>query len=241
MREESREVEVRGMDPWGLRRVEQLLQTVEGVNSLKLVPDERGGIDEIHVLSSSSLGAKQIVRNIESALLAQFGLQVDHRKISIAQVKDQGIPLAEVVAQAEEALGAPPAPRRLVIEGFQLERHAGESVVCRVELRSGENTYEGEATGPDYARSRLEIAGQAVLNALSKVADGKASFAIEGVTQIELFNRDLVIAMVQAFAGRRPINLPGIAEIRDSIEESVVYACLNAANRWIGNLPEPGE
>jgi hypothetical protein len=27
MTEESREVEVRGLDPWGLRRVEQLLQT----------------------------------------------------------------------------------------------------------------------------------------------------------------------------------------------------------------------
>ncbi|MCG8468521.1 MAG: hypothetical protein MJB57_09990 [Gemmatimonadetes bacterium] len=64
-----------GLDPWGLRRVERLLRTVEGVDSLKIVPDGHGAIDEIHVLSSSGLGAKQIVRNIESALLAQFGLQ----------------------------------------------------------------------------------------------------------------------------------------------------------------------
>ncbi|MCL7992032.1 MAG: hypothetical protein M8840_12970, partial [marine benthic group bacterium] len=85
--EERDAKEVVGLDPWGLKRIEKLLVELEGVGSLKIVPDGHGGIDEIHVLSSSSLGPKQIVRNIESALLAEFGLQVDHRKISIARVR----------------------------------------------------------------------------------------------------------------------------------------------------------
>lgn len=229
---ESKGLDVRGMDPWGLRRVEQLLHTVEGVDSLKIVPDGHGGIDEIHVLSSSGLGAKQIVRNIESALLAQFGLQVDHRKISIAQVRARDI---EPLIQAEEPEPEeelPSGSQRLVLDMFHLERRAGERVVCRVELLNGESTYLGQAEGPDYSKSRMEVAARAVLDALSKTAEGTISFGMEGVTQVNLFGRELIVAAVQGFEGRSPITLLGIAEVRDSVEESVVYACLSATNRW---------
>ena len=229
---ESKGLDVRGLDPWGLRRVEQLLHTIEGVDSLKIVPDGHGGIDEIHVLSSSGLGAKQIVRNIESALLAQFGLQVDHRKISIAQVRASDIEPLQPVDEAEPAVAEPPPARRLVLDTFHLERRAGERVVCRVELLSGDTTYLGQAEGPDYSRSRMEVAARAVLDALSKVAEGTMSFGVEGVTQVQLFGREMIVAAVQGFEGRSPVTLLGIAEVRDSIEESVVYACLGATNRW---------
>lgn len=232
MTQEQPRPDVRGLDPWGLRRVERLLGAVEGVDSLKLVPDGQGGIDEIHVLSSSGLGAKQIVRNIESALLAQFGLQVDHRKISIAQVREQDLPPVAMLAEEEaEDIAAP--TRRLIFEGFQVDRRAGERVLCRVTLSDGDETFQGEAHGPDYAKARLEVAAQAALNALTKVTDGESTFAVEGVSQVDLFGRRLAVALVHAFAGRASTTLPGIAEVRDSVEEAVVLACLNATNRWV--------
>ena len=236
-RREEAGSEIRGLDPWGLRRVERLLHTVEGVDSLKIVPDGKGGIDEIHVLSAAGLSAKQIVRNIESALLAQFGLQVDHRKISIAQVREKDI--HRLAGEAEpEARPEPEAEvpgRRILLDSFQIERKAGERVVTRVRLRDGEETFEGEAEGPDYARSRLEVAAQAVLNALSDVAGEHISFAAEGVAEIQLFGRRLVVVLVQVFAGREVIALPGISRVQDSVEEAVVLACLAATNRWVAN------
>lgn len=227
-------VDVSGLDPWGLRRVERLLHTVEGVDSLKIVPDGKGGIDEIHVLSAAGLGAKQIVRNIESALLAQFGLQVDHRKISVAQVRERDIhELArEPVAEAEPE----PAERRILLDSFQIERLAGERTVARIRLRDGEETFEGEAEGPDYAKARLEVVAQAVLNALAKAAQNKVSFAVEGVSEIQLFGRRLMVAVIQAFAGREVVTLPGISRTHDSVEEGVVLACLSATNRWVAKL-----
>ncbi len=233
---ESREAgsEVRGLDPWGLRRVERLLQTVEGVDSLKIVPDARGGIDEIHVLSGSDLGAKQIVRNIESALLAQFGLQVDHRKISIAQIRDRDIPTLEPEPDTQPAVRE--ARRRLLLDSFQMERRAGERVLCRIRLRNGEEVYEGEHEGLDYSKSRLEVAAQALLNTLNKVADGQATFAVEGVAELDLFGRRMIAVIVQGFSGRHAIALPGISKIHDSAEEGVVLACLSATNRWVEDL-----
>src|SRR5215470_12524731 len=75
-------------DPWGVRRAENLLTSLEGVLSARVVTTPLGEVSEIHVLAQSGLAPKQIVRNIESALLAQLGLRVDHRKISIAQTAE---------------------------------------------------------------------------------------------------------------------------------------------------------
>jgi hypothetical protein len=232
MTQEQTNPDLVGLDPWGLLRVEQLLRSVEGVDSLKIVPDDHGAIDEVHVLSSSGLGAKQIVRNIESALLAQFGLQIDHRKISIAQVKEQDIPRASEAPEPQPE-PEPAKPRRIIVRGFHVDRRAGERVLCRVQLGDEENTYEGQAQGPDYAKARLDVAAQAVLNALSKATQGGSTFAIEGVSQIDLFGRRLVVALVHASAGRATRSLPGVAEVGDSVEEAVVLACLSATNRWM--------
>src|SRR5918998_3610548 len=75
-------------DPWGVRRAENLLTSLEGILSARVVTTPLGDVSEIHVLAQSGLQPKQLVRNIESALLAQLGLKVDHRKISIAQTAE---------------------------------------------------------------------------------------------------------------------------------------------------------
>ena len=75
-------------DPWGVRRAENLLTSLEGVLSARVVTTPLGEVSEVHVLAQAGLQPKQLVRNIESALLAHLGLRVDHRKISIAQTAD---------------------------------------------------------------------------------------------------------------------------------------------------------
>ncbi|MEE8572053.1 MAG: hypothetical protein V3T20_02220, partial [Gemmatimonadota bacterium] len=157
-----------GLDPWGLRRIEKLLLGLEGVGSLKIVPDGHGGIEEIHVLSSSSLGPKQIVRNIESALLAQFGLQIDHRKISIARVRSPEIAAATPAGGTEPQAATSPAPavstdRRLVLGNVHIERAAGQTVTCRVDLAHDDSVFTGEAKGPDFEKARMEVAATAAL------------------------------------------------------------------------------
>lgn len=228
--------EVRGLDPWGLRRVERLLHSVEGVDSLKVVPDGQGGIDEIHVLSSSDLGGKQIVRNIESALLARFGLQIDHRKISVAQVTPRDLPPSpEAEGAAEERVAPPPGTRRSLLERIEVERRAGERIVCRVTLETGDETHRGEAEGPDHARGRFEVAARATLEALTASLDGDGlALDLTGGDEVRILGRRLIVALVQGRAGRRTVSLTGIALVTNSEEEATVLACLNATNRWIG-------
>jgi hypothetical protein len=71
-----------------IRRAEELIATLPGIISVRIVPNETGAVDEIHVLTTDLVAPKNTVRNIESALMAQLGIRVNHRKISIATTLD---------------------------------------------------------------------------------------------------------------------------------------------------------
>jgi hypothetical protein len=231
--------EVEGMDPWGLRQVEQLLSGLQGVGSLKLVPDGHGGIDEVHVVSNSSIGPKQIVRNIESALLAEFGLQIDHRKISVAQISRPDITqttappgTAAALAPAPLAEALSEAPQRLLLERLELERTAGHKVVCHVTLKGPEESFRGSAEGPDFYQSRLEVAARAVLAALNQATLQDVTLQLEGLSRTETLGRDMLIVLIKGQEHRHNVSLSGVSLVSDSPEEAAVLACLQATNRW---------
>jgi hypothetical protein len=91
-----------------IRRAEELLTTLPGILSAKIVASGSGSVDEIHVLTTSEYTPKQTVRNIESALIAHLGMRVDHRKISVAASSER--PVAAVPPVTVEASAPPPAP-----------------------------------------------------------------------------------------------------------------------------------
>src|SRR5260370_20310654 len=99
-------------DPWGMKRVENLITTLTGILSARVVTTPLGEVSEVHVLTRSDMQPKQVVRNIESALMAQLGFKIDHRKISVAQTAD----VRPIEALQEEAISER-AKRRVV--GFQ--------------------------------------------------------------------------------------------------------------------------
>lgn len=231
--------EMMGLDPWGLRRIEKLLLKLDGVGSMKIVPDGHGGIEEIHVLSSSSLGPKQIVRNIESALLAEFGLQIDHRKISIAFVRSPEIAAAPAEASepgtAAARVAATSSDRRLVLGNVNIERATGQKVACRVDLAYDDSVFTGEAEGPDFEKARMEVAATAALQAAQQATGNTVLLALKGIESVGAFGQSFVLASVNGSVRRDSESLAGVVRVRDSVEEAAVLACLQAINRWIGH------
>jgi hypothetical protein len=67
-----------------IQRAEELLGTLPGVISARIVAGTNGAVEEIHILTSLEVTAKQTVRNVESALIAHLGMRVSHKKISVA-------------------------------------------------------------------------------------------------------------------------------------------------------------
>jgi len=93
-----------------IRRAEELIATLPGVLSVRIVPGESGSIEEIHVLTTDLVAPKNTVRNIESALMAQLGLRVNHRTISIATTLDAPRAVDVPVAAPDVASTAAPSP-----------------------------------------------------------------------------------------------------------------------------------
>jgi hypothetical protein len=93
-----------------IQRAEELLASLHEVVSARIVADASGNVEAIHVLVTGDLTPKQMVRNVESALMAQLGMRVDHRKISVATTvkRPEAPPMTQPAAQQPQA--APGAP-----------------------------------------------------------------------------------------------------------------------------------
>ncbi|NIR44614.1 MAG: hypothetical protein GWN99_09945 [Gemmatimonadetes bacterium] len=212
-----------------LQQAETLLSELTGVVSARIVADPDGQIEEIHVLTDDRVAPKQTVRNVESALLAQLGIEVDHRKVSVAQTQGSSGPVADKVIGIGQTAGV----RRYLFDGYEFERKMPQSIICRVRLRLDEQEFVGEAEGTDIERGRLNAAAQAVLSALQAAEGDEIAFALDGVRSIDLFDLPVVVAAIYGLSGRTRTYLAGAAPVQESAEHAAILATLKATNRWI--------
>lgn len=218
-----------------IKRAEELLQTLPGVYSARIIATESGAVDGIHVLTGMDVSPKQTVRNIESALVAHLGMRVDHRKISVA-TSMEAPDRKERPTPQEVAIDAGALPgRNVYFEDVEVRRSRSKGVTCRVTLRRGEESFAGEAEGVEHDRAWIELAAQAALTALMKAGGDKAPVALYGAKQVDAFDREFVFVGVSAKFGRETVLLTGSCEVRDSAETASVLAVLDATNRWMAH------
>ena len=231
-----------------IERAEELLLTLPGVLNARVIAGGNGEVTEVHILTTTEVSPKQTVRNVESALLANLGMRVSHKKISVATSEGPaadairaarytpGLGVPVITAAADE--GPPPMPtrstkRRLYFEDVEVRRSRASGMSCRVTLRSGEDVYVGEAQGLETDRLRTETAARATIAAVIQAdADGRA-LAFEGARVIDAFDREFVFVALTTRFGRESALLTGSAEVRDGIETASVLAVLDATNRWV--------
>jgi hypothetical protein len=237
-----------------IQRAEELLATLPGVISARIVASVSGAVEEIHILTTTDVTPKQTVRNVESALIAHLGMHVSHKKISVAtsdsgdthrqsrgaggsQLQMPAAGASPVSTQQNSALvmpiTAPRVHRRLYFEDVEVRRSRSKGITCRVTLRKGEHTFHGEAEGLESERQRFELAARAALAAIRQAEGDECALALEGYKLIDAFEREFVLVGVTARQGRDQSLTTGSAEVRDSAETASVLAVLDATNRWL--------
>jgi len=215
-------------DPWGVKRAENLLSSLTGVLSASVVVTPLGEVSEIHVLTRNDIPAKQVVRNIESALMAQLGMKIDHRKISVAQTADVR-PIEEL---QQDAIMARVNKRIVTFRGLEVRPASRpQRVTVRVKLAFGDREAEMEEQGTDTLRNRVEAAARATASCLDELLPDN-SVALEGAQLVDAFDRKFVMVAVHGLGGREAQLLTGTCEIRESAERASVLAVLDATNRW---------
>ncbi len=102
-----------------IQRAEELLATLPGVMSARIVASPNGAVDEIHILTTTDVTPKQTVRNVESALIAHLGMHVSHKKISVATSEERPsrfatAPMTKPLATPAPSAAPPVVPDRPV-------------------------------------------------------------------------------------------------------------------------------
>jgi hypothetical protein len=210
--------------------IESDICTLAGVKSAHIVlgPDELE-IEEIHVVASHERPPKQVVRDIESLLLNNHNMRVDHKIISIAQLKDP-------IAADEEA------PRRARSAGMERIRFVsaksntyGLRVEVTVELERGGIPSTATANGAGSRQNKARMVAEATAEALNNFLDDDQAVAVEDIIHTDVGTRHkAVVAVLSLLSKRDEKVLVGSSLLQDDLPKAVVQATLDAVNRAIG-------
>jgi hypothetical protein len=206
--------------------IEGTLSRLRGIISARVVTDERGEIVEIHVLADQGRHPKQIGRDIESALFSEFGIRVDHRKISIAQTRDMEEPAVE---------------SRLKFLGidYSIDR---ASARARVSVGRGDETYVGAATTAGGNVNQEQLVARATLEAVQEylrttsLRNGEVAMELRDFTRSETSGRAFFAVTVRVHGERGDLDLIGSAIVRDDPWRAAACATLDAINRRLSSL-----
>ncbi len=203
--------------------LEDLISQLSTIDSCRVLCNEWGAVEEIHVLADDARHPKQIVRDIESALAARWGLHVDHKKISVAQVGS--------TKSQPEPRGGPGA-------GFSLDslnlvsRPRRQEVEATVVLSYGNEEASGTATGPLSPSQYTRVAVEAALKAVNEALPDVHFVQLEDIRRLDMSAGPVVTCQLTVVRPRGDVGVVvGSAAVHsDDWARAAVDAVLAAAN-----------
>jgi hypothetical protein len=215
-------------DPWGIRRAEVLLTSLKGVLSARVVAAATGEITEVHVLTEAGLTPKQSVRNVESALLAQLGIKLDHRKISVAQTAE----ILPIEAMEDRAALDRARKRGVVFRRVEVTPTTPHRVTVTVTMeRDGQELVAQENAG-DADKMRLAAAARATVSILDGLTT-TGTIDLAGARLVDAFDTRLAFVGIHVLEGREVRLHVGTCEVKGGVEQAGTLAVLDATNRWL--------
>lgn len=212
--------------------IEAALAQVGEIKAARVVADVDGSIQEIHILALPTKPPKQLVRDIESTLMARFGLPIDHRKISIAQLGREMVDTTTPAAPAVEERSSTVRPRIVGINASVQGLHASASVTLEI----AGTEFVGTSTGPASQTGRVRQVANATLDALGQYVSDSTTFALEDVAIVQLGRERVAVACVSLVTQYGEQSFTGSALVRQNEHDSIVRATLDAINRRMGLL-----
>ena len=195
--------------------IEAILCRLRGIVAVSVVTDAHGDLAEIHVLAGGDRPPKQVVRDVESALMARLGCAVDHKIISVAQVED----------------GSPRYDHsRLKFSDVSISLN-GNHTEATVRLTKDGAICSGTASGTSSQVAQMKLIAHATLQAIGESGLTSAGITLEDVEEVALGGRRIAVVLVNIITDRDEETLTGSAVIKQDTWKGVVNATLDAVNR----------
>jgi len=229
-----------GLPQGPLSLVEKLLCNLPGVVSARIRTTTGGDISEIHLLTSNDRQPKQTVRDVESALLSGFNIKIDHKKISVAQIKGPAESFGgrdfnvQSLEKMKTASGMYPASRsRLKLIKVEVMEISEIKSRTEVTLALEGKTYKGMVEDASTMESKLRMSSRATLSALEDFLDGDYALTLESLRLIGDGFESTVVVTVGLRSSDSTRSYVGACFIGEDRYRSASAATLDAMNRLL--------
>lgn len=209
-------------DPERRAEVERGLGNIPGVLGARLVAGYDREVDELHVVTTLDRSPKQTVRDVQTLLMAQYGVTTDHRVVSVVQLDEDPAPDAEPVG--------PRAVPRATVDRITVS-HAGTEVHAEVTLRHAGEVLTGRAEGASTPHGRRNAVARAALAALVPALGASPAVELRGSEIVDLLDHRIALTVIQLRTARGERTVTGSALVRDATADAVVRSVLDALNR----------
>jgi len=197
--------------------MEDNLQKIESVVSSKIVFGDGGIIDEIHLVANGHRGPKQIARDVQSVLLASYDIDVDHKKISIAQIPDDTLKRRS---------------SRLRLEGVLRESRDSRATI-KVSVSLDGEEYISSRTGVNSSRNTDRMLVETTLDVVQEASGFEDIFLFDDIRQVPVAGTNIIVICVTGVISGTEQRLCGASVVRNDYDKAVVKATLDAVNRFI--------
>jgi len=219
------------------------LRDIEGVS----IQTEGEEIRELHVLTSSTRPAKQIVRDVQTLLLTKFNRSIDHRVVSVAYADPaRAADRPELESRAESATDESPnlaaEKERIRFTGVNLYV-SGARTQAQVELRWKGLPRIGSASGIGTRERSHRTIAAATVAALQEYLEDDLALSVEDADLVRVGRQDVAMVSLALLAHRQVKSLVGCCAVEQDAQQAVALATLAALNRVVGGLrtKEPTE
>ena len=198
------------------RILEGFLRQLRDVLAARVEMDEAEQVTAVRVLARAGRNPRQIVRDVQSALLGRFNLEVGSEAVSVAQLSDE----------LEEEL----SPTRFVLRRTTRTVSGGAGTV-QVEMALADEVVEAGASATAAPGAQARAAAQAALQAVHSLL-GVDLFHLVEVRIVEAAGRRLVV-VVLGLLGEEQKVYAGCCPVYLDEAEAAARATLGALNRHL--------
>jgi hypothetical protein len=195
--------------------MQETINKIDGVLNTKIVSEE-DNIQEVHILANKLRSPKQIVRDIESALLALFDYRIDRKVISIAQIQIDDYKTI----------------KRMKFDGISFNT-SSNIVECSVTLIYDEEEYTAAQTAIKTASNKRKVVAAAAIKAVEEILKHSYVFDIQDVILHNNRDTSVVSVLVNMVEEENEEIMVGSAIVRNDVNEAIVKATLDAVNRRV--------
>ncbi len=182
------------MEEKDVKELEEVLSSLDGIQKAKVVVDElTGEMKEIHVLSLADKNSKQIVRDVETAVLTVTGERIDRRIISVAQMSAPSVSKSKNSKPFLEENVTSGKKFRIESVGFSEDEM---EIEVNVELSDEEEIREASKRGVRSFKNVLKLSAEATIEAVEKLTNSSMRISLDDVREVSTGERKFFLGVM---------------------------------------------